>query len=57
MSTQTWTVQGMTCEHCVPSVTEEVSDLAGVRTVDVVLVVEVTGVVHGRQCTPPGYRC
>lgn len=37
MSTQTWTVQGMTCEHCVASVTEEVSDLAGVRTVDVVL--------------------
>ena len=35
--TQTWTVTGMTCEHCVASVTEEVSELPGVRTVDVAL--------------------
>jgi copper ion binding protein len=35
--TQTWTVTGMTCEHCVASVTEEVSELPGVRAVDVVL--------------------
>jgi copper chaperone len=34
---QTWTVSGMTCEHCVASVTEEVADLPGVRRVDVVL--------------------
>ena len=27
----TWTVTGMTCGHCVASVTEEVSALAGVR--------------------------
>ena len=32
---RTWTVTGMTCEHCVASVTEEVSELAGVRAVDV----------------------
>jgi copper chaperone len=32
---QTWTVTGMTCGHCVASVTEEVSDLPGVRGVDV----------------------
>jgi copper ion binding protein len=37
MSTQTWTVEGMTCQHCVASVTEEVSGLPGVRAVDVVL--------------------
>ncbi len=37
--TQTWTVTGMTCEHCVASVTEEVADLPGVRRVDVVLAV------------------
>ena len=30
-----YTVIGMTCEHCVLSVTEEVSDVAGVRDVDV----------------------
>jgi copper ion binding protein len=35
--TQTWTVSGMTCEHCVASVTEEVAELPGVRRVDVAL--------------------
>ena len=35
--TQTWTVSGMTCEHCVASVTEEVAELPGVHRVDVVL--------------------
>jgi len=35
--TGTWTVSGMTCEHCVASVTEEVSELEGVRTVQVSL--------------------
>jgi copper chaperone CopZ len=34
---QTWTVTGMTCAHCVASVTEEVSELPGVRRVDVAL--------------------
>ena len=33
--TQTWTVTGMTCEHCVASVTEEVGEIAGVRNVAV----------------------
>jgi copper chaperone CopZ len=31
------TVSGMTCGHCVSSVSEEVSELAGVDSVDVVL--------------------
>lgn len=35
MSTSTYTVTGMTCEHCVASVTEEISEIAGVRSVDV----------------------
>ncbi|NDL60694.1 heavy-metal-associated domain-containing protein [Phytoactinopolyspora mesophila] len=35
MSTATYTVQGMTCSHCVSSVTEEVSEIAGVTDVDV----------------------
>jgi copper ion binding protein len=35
MTTRTWTVTGMTCEHCVASVTEEVAELPGVRRVDV----------------------
>ncbi len=37
MSTSTYTVQGMTCEHCVRSVTEEVSEVPGVTAVDVEL--------------------
>jgi copper chaperone CopZ len=32
-----WQVQGMTCGHCVASVTEELSELPGVESVDVVL--------------------
>ena len=35
MSTATYTVVGMTCGHCVNSVTEEVSQLPGVTAVDV----------------------
>jgi copper chaperone len=37
MSTATYTVAGMTCGHCVASVTEEVSELPGVTDVEVVL--------------------
>jgi copper chaperone len=33
--TFTGTVTGMTCEHCVASVTEEVSEIPGVETVAV----------------------
>jgi copper chaperone len=36
-TTQTWTVTGMTCGHCVASVTEEVQEIPGVTDVDVVL--------------------
>jgi copper chaperone len=35
--TQNYTVAGMTCGHCVVSVTEEVQEISGVETVDVVL--------------------
>lgn len=31
------TVTGMTCQHCVMSVTEEIGEIAGVSAVDVVL--------------------
>jgi copper chaperone len=38
MSTsRSYTVTGMTCAHCVSSVTEEVQDIPGVESVDVVL--------------------
>ena len=35
MFTSTYTVVGMTCGHCVSSVTEEVSELSGVDAVEV----------------------
>ena len=35
--TRTFTVQGMTCGHCVASVTEELQELAGVENVEIVL--------------------
>ena len=35
MSTATYTVTGMTCEHCVKSVTEEIGELPGVQGVQV----------------------
>jgi copper chaperone len=46
MATSTWTVTGMTCEHCVRAVTEEVSAIEGVAAVEVDLTtgaVTVTG--------------
>ncbi len=35
MTTETYTVTGMTCGHCVSSVTEEVGELPGVTDVAV----------------------
>jgi copper chaperone len=36
-TTQSYTVTGMTCEHCVSSITEEVQEIPGVEKVDVTL--------------------
>ena len=35
MDEKTYSVSGMTCSHCVMSVREEVSEVAGVEAVDV----------------------
>lgn len=35
MDLRTYTVSGMTCDHCVLSVREEVGEVAGVQRVDV----------------------
>lgn len=34
-TTTTWNVTGMTCGHCAASVTEEISEIDGVESVDV----------------------
>ncbi|MEU9890745.1 heavy-metal-associated domain-containing protein [Sphaerisporangium sp. NPDC051011] len=46
MTTSTYTVTGMTCDHCVSSVKEEVGEVLGVTAVEVDLPtgrVDVTG--------------
>ena len=35
MTEATYTITGMTCGHCVSSVTEEISEIDGVQLVDV----------------------
>ena len=35
MTTSTYTVSGMTCEHCVASVSEEVSEIPGVGAIEI----------------------
>jgi len=49
MSESTYTVTGMTCEHCVASVTEEISEIDGVTGVAVDLP---TGAVTVTSTTP-----
>ena len=49
MSTHSYTVTGMTCEHCVASVTEEISEIAGVQDVAVDLA---TGAVRVSSTEP-----
>ncbi|MDQ4008177.1 MAG: heavy-metal-associated domain-containing protein [Actinomycetota bacterium] len=46
--TRSYTVTGMTCGHCVASVTEEVQEIPGVEKVDVVLDTGVLTVTSGR---------
>lgn len=38
MTTQTYRVTGMTCEHCVAAVTDEITSLPGVESVSIDLV-------------------
>jgi copper chaperone CopZ len=45
MAVQSFGVNGMTCGHCVHAVTEELTGLAGVRSVDVALVAGGTSTV------------
>lgn len=49
MSQTTYTVAGMTCGHCVASVTEEIEQIPGVSDVDVDLA---TGAVTVTSTTP-----
>jgi len=46
MSTQTFAVTGLTCQHCVGAVTSELSVLAGVTDVKIDLVAEGTSTLR-----------
>ena len=46
------TVTGMTCGHCVASVSEEVGELAGVEDVDVVLETGEVTITSGAPLDP-----
>lgn len=52
MTTDTYRVTGMTCEHCVAAVTEELTALDGVTAVDVDLVADGTSTVTVSSATP-----
>jgi len=52
MTTETYRVTGMTCEHCVAAVTEELTTLDGVSSVDVHLVAGGTSDVVVRSSAP-----
>jgi copper chaperone CopZ len=52
MTSTTYQVMGMTCEHCVRAVTEEIEDLGGVSAVTVALVPDGVSVVTVTSDTP-----
>jgi copper chaperone len=54
-ATRSYTVQGMTCDHCVASVSEEVGEIPGINNVDIELA---TGrlVVRGRNVSDAEVR-
>jgi copper chaperone CopZ len=53
-NTQTFDITGMTCGHCVAAVTAELTQLAGVRQVDVDLVAGGISTVYVVSSTPLG---
>ena len=56
MTTDTYTVTGMTCEHCVASVTEEISEIAGVTAVAVDLPTGAVTVTSDGDLAPDAVR-
>ncbi|MFJ8819669.1 heavy-metal-associated domain-containing protein [Amycolatopsis thermoflava] len=56
MTQQTYTVTGMTCQHCVLSVTEEVSEIPGVTDVAVDLPTGQVTVTSEQELTTDAVR-
>ncbi len=55
-TTTTYTVSGMTCDHCVASVTEEIGEIEGVQAVTVDLSTGEVQVVSDRDLDPEQVR-
>ncbi|MEU4376749.1 heavy-metal-associated domain-containing protein [Pseudonocardia alni] len=56
MSTASYTVTGMTCQHCVASVTEEIREIAGVTDVAVDLPTGAVTVTSDDEISPDAVR-
>lgn len=56
MTETSYTVTGMTCEHCVKSVTEEVGRIEGVESVAVDLPTGAVTVVSSRELSDEAVR-
>jgi copper ion binding protein len=56
MAQAAFTVAGMTCGHCVSSVTEEISELTGVQQVDVELETGQVTVISDQPLSPDAIR-
>lgn len=54
MNTQTYSVTGLTCGHCVGAVTSELKELVGVTDVSVELVAGGTSTVTVTSASPVG---
>ena len=56
MSTETYTVTGMTCDHCVSSVRDEISSVPDVTAVNVDLTTGQVTVTSERPVSPGAIR-
>jgi copper chaperone len=56
MARSSYTVRGMTCGHCVRAVTEEISQVHGVRAVEVDLATGGVTVTSDRALSEPEIR-
>lgn len=54
--TASYTVTGMTCDHCVASVREEISEIAGVANVDIDLASGAVTVTSTQPLAEPDVR-
>ena len=52
MTTTSYHVAGISCDHCVRAITSEVSDIAGVRTVSIDIPTKTVTIEHADVAAP-----